>query len=349
MPPPSPSFRRIRQTPGVSDASAIVAVLVVRAGQLPGGVGDLLTNATDVVLVGTGVATVELSGGVAGTRGFETGAAPLGSWAGGLGPYLAELARAGDRAAVLLPAGPDAAVLGPGLAHCLGWPFIAGAIEAGPGWATKLLPDGLTVEELAIDGSFVATVVFRANPRTSTGSGSANAPSRTAAPSPPAEVVHIEALFKDGSDEVGVPHPRGTVEALGELPAVVATMDLADAERIVAAGAGLGESERLPMLAAVGERIGAAMGATRVLADRGWVSHRRQIGTTGVAVNPRLYLAFGISGASQHTSGLGQPDHVVSVNVDASCPMMAMADLAVVADAPEVLVELARLLGVDAL
>ena len=87
------------------------------------------------------------------------------------------------------------------------------------------------------------------------------------------------------------------------------------------------------------------MGATRVVTDRGWVSHSRQIGTTGVVVDPELYLAFGISGAVQHTAGLGAPEHIVSVNTDPHCPMMAMADLAVVADANATLDELVARLG----
>jgi electron transfer flavoprotein alpha subunit len=63
-------------------------------------------------------------------------------------------------------------------------------------------------------------------------------------------------------------------------------------------------------------------------------------------VDPELYVAFGISGAVQHTAGLGAPVHVVSVNTDPHCPMMQMADLAVVADANAVLDELAARLGV---
>jgi electron transfer flavoprotein alpha subunit len=89
------------------------------------------------------------------------------------------------------------------------------------------------------------------------------------------------------------------------------------------------------------------MGATRVITDRGWVGHARQIGTTGVVVDPDLYLAFGISGAVQHTAGLGTPVHIVSVNTDPHCPMMQMADLAVVADANAVVAELARRRGAD--
>ncbi|MEZ5250702.1 MAG: FAD-binding protein [Ilumatobacteraceae bacterium] len=104
------------------------------------------------------------------------------------------------------------------------------------------------------------------------------------------------------------------------------------------------DAAQFDQLAALGARLGASVGATRVITDRGWIGHERQIGTTGVVVDPDLYLAFGISGAVQHTSGLGHPDHVVSVNTDAHCPMMQLADLAVVADANEVLTELLALL-----
>jgi electron transfer flavoprotein alpha subunit len=86
------------------------------------------------------------------------------------------------------------------------------------------------------------------------------------------------------------------------------------------------------------------MGATRVITDRSWVHHDRQIGTTGVVIDPELYVSFGVSGAVQHTSGLGHPDHIISVNTDPHCPMMSMSDLAIVADANETLDELLRLL-----
>ncbi len=89
------------------------------------------------------------------------------------------------------------------------------------------------------------------------------------------------------------------------------------------------------------------MGATRVITDRGWVHHDRQIGTTGVVVAPTLYLSFGVSGAVQHTSGLGAPDNIISVNTDPHCPMMAMSDLAIVADANATLDELLLLLGAN--
>jgi electron transfer flavoprotein alpha subunit len=132
------------------------------------------------------------------------------------------------------------------------------------------------------------------------------------------------------------------------------TMDLADATRVLAGGAGLvprgatdAEARALfGLLADVAGRLGASMGATRVATDAGWAGHERQIGTTGVTVDPDLYVAFGVSGATQHTGGLGSPRHTVSVNIDPSCPMTAMADLGLVADATGLLVQLAGRLGV---
>jgi electron transfer flavoprotein alpha subunit len=99
----------------------------------------------------------------------------------------------------------------------------------------------------------------------------------------------------------------------------------------------------------VAAALGASVGATRVVTDYGWLPFERQIGTTGVTVSPRLYVALGISGAVQHVTGLGDPDHIVSVNLDASCPMMTMADLAIVTDARALLAALAdRLADADA-
>ena len=130
------------------------------------------------------------------------------------------------------------------------------------------------------------------------------------------------------------------------------TMDLADATRVLAGGAGLvhGDDDRragavFDLLGAVAAALGGSAGATRVATDAGWTGYERQIGTTGVAIDPDLYVALGVSGAAQHVGGLGAPRHVVSVNTDASSPMTAMADLGLVTDAQALLVELARRLG----
>jgi electron transfer flavoprotein alpha subunit len=142
--------------------------------------------------------------------------------------------------------------------------------------------------------------------------------------------------------------PTADAEVVEVLPADPATMDLAEAQRIVAGGAGLGGPEPFALLRAVASALGASWGASRVAADAGWVPQDRFIGTTGVTVDARLYVALGISGAVQHVTGLGDPDHIIAVNTDASAPMMGMADLAIVTDARAVLAELGARLGVEA-
>jgi electron transfer flavoprotein alpha subunit len=102
------------------------------------------------------------------------------------------------------------------------------------------------------------------------------------------------------------------------------------------------------LLASVGRSIGASVGGTRVAVDRGWLSPERQIGVTGASVAPDLYLSFGISGAVQHIAGLVRLTHTIAVNLDPSCPMMGLANLAIVADAPTVLEELRRRLAEEA-
>jgi electron transfer flavoprotein alpha subunit len=148
----------------------------------------------------------------------------------------------------------------------------------------------------------------------------------------------------------GVPRPRPgqaevTALAAGEprvrrlrtLPHDPRSVRLAEAERIVAAGLGIGSADLLPAVQDLADLLDAALGASRPLADRGWVPFERQIGTTGQLVAPRLYVAIGISGASQHVGGIRQAETVVAVNTDPACPMMARATLAAVGDARKVL------------
>jgi electron transfer flavoprotein alpha subunit len=131
-------------------------------------------------------------------------------------------------------------------------------------------------------------------------------------------------------------------------------MELAEAPLVFSGGAGLAAGLDLPgaraafgLLAAVASALGASAGATRVATDAGWAGPDRQIGTTGVAIAPRLYVAFGVSGAAQHTGGLGAPEHIVSVNLDAHCPMTAMSSFGIIADARGTLVELAWRVGAE--
>jgi electron transfer flavoprotein alpha subunit len=303
--------------------SGLLAVLPVRAGVLPtGGLEVVAECGGRAVLVGEGTAAaaVELGSRATEVRAWETPGYRPGGWAGALGPVLA------TEPVVVLPASADGRDLAPRLAHRLGRPLLAGALAVRSAGAVLSRWGGLAVEEVTADGPFVATLVPGM---------------RGVDPVPAGERPQVDELDLDVDDEVT------DAELVEVFPPDVATMDLAESPRILAGGAGLDGPGRFEQLAAVAGALGASVGATRVVTDRRWVGHERQIGTTGVVVDPQLYVAFGISGAVQHTSGLGHPDHIVSVNVDAHCPMMQLADLALVSDANAVLDELATRLGVE--
>ena len=231
---------------------------------------------------------------------------------------------------VLLPASPDGRDLAPRLAVILGRPLLAGAVRCAPDEVELTRLDDRLSLRVAVDGPVVVTLRpgSRGKPR-------------------PVAAARVSAVPLE-APEAEAGHDAESVEVLLPEPS---TADLAEARRIVGGGAGLvpagaDGAAAMRLLADVGAALGASAGATRVVTDAGWMTYDRQIGTTGVAVSPELYIAFGVSGAAQHIGGLGAPEHVVSVNTDPSCPMTAMADLGIVADAPAVLAALAGRLGV---
>ncbi|NBC31504.1 MAG: hypothetical protein GVY13_02395 [Alphaproteobacteria bacterium] len=126
------------------------------------------------------------------------------------------------------------------------------------------------------------------------------------------------------------------------LPPDPQTVDLGDAERIVAGGLGVGGPDGMEQLQSLADALGATLGGTRVVADRGWLPADRFIGTTGKIVAPKLYIAFGISGAGQHVAGIGGAEVIIAVNTDRTSPLLKMADLGVVGDLNEIVPILLR-------
>jgi electron transfer flavoprotein alpha subunit len=299
-----------------------IAVIPVRGAVLPAGAEETIAEAGGVMLLagsGTGQAAAGLAVDATSVAVAEIGAPAFGAWAAALAPLLRPYQ------AVLLPASADGRDLAPRLAAAMGRPLLAGATEYRAGEVRLVRCGGLVMEHVATDGPVVVTLqpgVRGTEPRT------------RARPEPEPVTVTLGSWHDAAVLEVSPPDPG--------------TMDLAESKRIMAGGAGLRGPADFRLLARVAAVIGASMGATRVVADLGWVAHERYIGTTGVAVDPDLYVALGISGAIQHVTGLGAPRRVVAVNTDPSCPMMAMADLALVTDAPALLEELARRLGAGA-
>ncbi|HWP51334.1 MAG TPA: electron transfer flavoprotein subunit alpha/FixB family protein, partial [Clostridia bacterium] len=116
-----------------------------------------------------------------------------------------------------------------------------------------------------------------------------------------------------------------------------AVLKLEDAELVVAAGLGVGGSEGLKLVEALAAALGAAVGATRPVADAGWVSEAQQIGQSGKTIHPKLYIACGISGAIHHVAGISRSNCIVAINKDPNAPIFEMADYGIVGDLFEVL------------
>lgn len=119
-------------------------------------------------------------------------------------------------------------------------------------------------------------------------------------------------------------------------------LDLSQASIIVSAGRGIGAPDKLDVIRSLAEALGGQLGASRAVTDAGWLPHEHQIGSSGVSVSPKLYVACGISGAIQHVVGMKGAGYIVAINKDADAPIFGVADVGVVGDLFEILPALTK-------
>jgi electron transfer flavoprotein alpha subunit len=132
------------------------------------------------------------------------------------------------------------------------------------------------------------------------------------------------------------PAADGVVKVSERVPTVTAGVSLADADVVVSGGRGVGSAEGFGMIEELAALLGGAVGCSRAVTSVGWRPHTDQVGQTGTKISPEIYIACGISGATQHMAGCKGAKKLLAINEDGEASIFASADYAVIGDLHEI-------------
>jgi electron transfer flavoprotein alpha subunit len=136
-----------------------------------------------------------------------------------------------------------------------------------------------------------------------------------------------------------------TKRFLEYVDAAVGEVDITQADILVSVGRGIKDPENIPLVQELAASLGAVLSCSRPVVDKKWLPKDRQVGTSGKTVNPKVYIAIGISGAFQHIAGMKGSATIIAVNKDPKAPIFRVADYGVVDDLFKILGALKKKLG----
>jgi electron transfer flavoprotein alpha subunit len=195
--------------------------------------------------------------------------------------------------------------------------------------------------DLAADGSTaVANAIFGGNTIVKTqftGDGPALAVIRPKSFAPEESGGGAPEVVKVDVPDLGA---AGNAKLLGRHVEERQGPKLDEAEIVVSGGRGLGEAGKYDMVEELAKLLKGAPGASRAIVDAGWVPYAYQVGQTGKTVKPTVYIAAGISGATQHLVGMKGAKNIIAINKDKEAPIFSIADLGIVGDVHKVLPKL---------
>jgi electron transfer flavoprotein alpha subunit len=216
------------------------------------------------------------------------------------------------------------AIVGPGtergnevLAHVaalLDLPLAANCVSVSDGGVTRVRWGGSLLEEATVHAPMLLLTV---QPHTVAAEAAAGEPTfESFTPALSAQAVALRVVERVGASAGGI--------------------SLADAKVVVSGGRGAGSEDGFVAIEELAELLGAAVGCSRAVTMAGWRPHTDQVGQTGTKIAPELYIACGISGATQHMAGCKGAKRILAINADREAPILQSADYAVIGDMHEV-------------
>lgn len=227
---------------------------------------------------------------------------------------VAQIAQEGEAHTVLTPATKSGRELSARIAARLGWALLEDIVSLNNDTATRYSYLGRVTETLRAQGPAVISTK-------------------------PGAWVPAAALAEVGEQfDVDLDLPAARVTVLEQIKESTTGPSLGEAATVVAGGRGVGSAEGFEQLITpLAAQLKGAVGATRAVVDAGWRPYAEQVGQTGKTVQPKLYIAVGISGAVQHLSGMSKSGTIVAINKDADAPIFKEADFGITGDVEQII------------